>query len=119
MLHKKVKTEKGDATRESVKKEMAKPRIARSARIAELNLDAARIPERPSTTMSGTVDRIIPSPRPSQPKQANIIVDVPDKRYRDLRIENTLTDEHGDDVSLKKGAQVEVTFTVKDPNDRH
>jgi uncharacterized protein YfaS (alpha-2-macroglobulin family) len=119
MLHKKVKKEKGDATRESVKKEMAKPRIARSARIAELKLDAARIPERPSTTMSGTVDRIIPSPRPSQPEQANIIVDVPDKRYRDLRIENTLTDEHGDDVSLKKGAQVEVTFTVKDPNDRH
>jgi hypothetical protein len=118
MLHKKAKKELGDVTRASVKREMAKPRIARSARIAELKLDAGRTPEQPSTTMSGTVDKIIPSPRPSQPDQANIIVDVPDKRYRNLRIENTLTDEHGDDVSLKKGAQVEVTFTAKDPNDR-
>jgi hypothetical protein len=119
MLHRKNKKELGDATRASVKREMAKPRIARSARIAELSLDAARVPERPSTTMYGTVDKIIPSPGPSQPEQANIIVDVPDKRYRNLRIDNTLTDEHGDDVSLKKGAQVEVTFTAKDPSNRH
>jgi hypothetical protein len=114
MLSKKAKKQQGDATRESVKKEMAKPRMARSARIAELKLDAARIPEQSSTTMSGTVDKIIPSTGQSWPEQANIIVDVPDKRFRDLRIENKLTDEHGDDVSLKKGAHVEVTFTAKD-----
>jgi hypothetical protein len=113
MLRKKIKKRRDDATRASVKREMAKPRIARSARIAELKLDAVRIPEEPSTTMSGVVDRIIPSARPSRPEQANIIVDVPDKRYRDLRIENTLIDEHGDDVSLKKGAHVEVTLTSK------
>jgi hypothetical protein len=40
-------------------------------------------------------------------------VDAPDKHYRDLRIENTLFDEHGDDVSLKKGAHVEITLTSK------
>jgi uncharacterized protein YfaS (alpha-2-macroglobulin family) len=113
MLRKKTKKQRGDATRASVKREMAKPRMARSARIAELKLDAARIGEEPSATMSGVVDKIIPSPRPSQPEQANIIVDPPDKRYRDLRIENALTDEHGDDVSLKKGAHVEVTLTSK------
>ena len=92
---------------------MAKPRMARSARIAELNLDTARIPEQPSTTMPGTVDKIIPSPRPSQPEKAQIAVDGADHRYRDLRIENTLTDEHGDDVRLKKGAHVEVTVTAE------
>jgi len=119
MLHKKAKKELSDATGASVKKEMANPRIARSPRTAELKLDTERIPDRPSTTMSGTVDKIIPSPQPSQPEQANIIVDVPDKRYRNLRIENTLTDEHGDDVSLKKGAQVDVTLTSKDPRNRH
>src|ERR1700735_459664 len=113
MLHKKVKKDLGDTTRESVKKEMATPRIARSARIAELKLDTVRIPEQPSTTISGTVDKIIPSPQPSQPEQANITVDAPNKRYRDLRIENKLTDEHGDDVSLKKGAHVDVAFTSK------
>jgi hypothetical protein len=41
-------------------------------------------------------------------------VDGPDRRYRDLRIENVLTDEHGDDVKLKKGAHVEVTV-ASDP----
>ena len=113
MLHKKTKKEPGNATRASVRKEMAKPRMARSARIAELNLDTARIPEQPSATMPGTVDKIIPSPRPSQPEKAQIAVDGADHRYRDLRIENTLTDEHGDDVKLKKGAHVEVTVTAE------
>jgi hypothetical protein len=32
---------------------------------------------------------------------------------QDLRIENTLTDEHGDDVKLKKGTHVDVTVTVE------
>jgi hypothetical protein len=113
MLHKKGKKETVNATRASVKKEMAKPRMARSARIAELNLDTERIPEQPSTTMRGTVDKIIPSPRPSQPEKAQIAVEGADHRYRDLRIENTLTDENGDDASLKKGAHVEVTVTAE------
>lgn len=113
MLHKKINKRRVDATRENVKKEMAKPRVARSARIAELKLDATRIPDRLSTTMSGIVDRIIASPRPSQPEQANIVLDAPDKLHRDLRIENRLIDEHGDDVNLKKGAHVQVTLTSK------
>jgi hypothetical protein len=119
MLHKKSNKESGNATRASVKKEMAKPRMARSARITELNLDAARIPEQPSTTMSGTVERIIPSPRPSQPEKVQIAVDRADPRYRDLRIENTLTDENGDDVRLKKGAHVEVTVRQAKDANRH
>ena len=99
---------------------MAKPRMARSARIAGLNLDTARIPEQPSATMPGTVDKIIPSLRPSQPEKAQIAVHGADHRYRDLRIENTLTDEHGDDVKLKKGARVEITVTAaKDVNRRN
>jgi hypothetical protein len=114
MLHKKTKKESGNATRASVRKEMAKPRMARSARVAELNLDTARIPEHPSTTMPGTVKKIIPSSRPSQPEKAQVTVDGADQRHRNLRFENTLTDEHGDDVKLKKGARVEVTVT-EDP----
>jgi hypothetical protein len=101
-----------NATRANVKKEMAKPRMARSARMAELNLHTARIQEQPSTTMPGTVSKIISTRRPSQPEKAQIAVDGADHRHRDLRIENTLTDEHGDDVKLKKGAHVEVTATI-------
>jgi hypothetical protein len=108
----------GNATRASVKKEMAKPRMARSARIAELKLDRVRIPEQPSTTMPGTVNKIIPARPPSQPEKAQIAVDGAERRHRDLRIENMLSDEHGDDVKLKKGAHVEVTVTTKNDN-RH
>jgi hypothetical protein len=116
MLRKKAKKAKkklDNSTHASVKKEMAKPRMARSGRIAALNLDTSRIREQPSTTMPGTVDKIIPSRRPSQPEKAQITVDRNDQRHRDLRIENTLTDEHGDDVKLKKGAHVEVTVTAE------
>jgi hypothetical protein len=113
MLHNKGKRESHNAIRASVKKEMAKPRMAKSARITELSLDTARIQERPSTTMPGTVDKIIPSRGPSQPEKAQIAVDHIDHRHRDLRIENTLTDEHGGDVKLKKGARVQVTVTAE------
>jgi hypothetical protein len=114
MMHNKNgKREIRHATRASVQKEMAKPRMAKSARITELRLDTARIPEQPSTTMPGTVDRIIPSRRPSQPEKAQIGVDRADHRHRGLRIENTLTDEHGDSVKLEKGAHVQVTVTAE------
>jgi hypothetical protein len=112
MPHKKGKKRSANAMSAGLKKEMAKPRMARSARIAELNLDTARISEQPSATMPGTVDKIISSPRPSQPEKAQIAVEGADHRDQDLRIENTLTDEHGDDVKLKKGAHVEVTVTA-------
>jgi hypothetical protein len=113
MPHKKSSTRSDDATRASVTKEMAKPRMARSAKVAELNLDTSRIPERPSTTIPGTVNKIILSPHMSRPEKAQIAVDGTGQRYRNLRIENTLTDEHGDDVKLKKGAHVDVTVTAK------
>ncbi|HXJ04223.1 MAG TPA: hypothetical protein VNH65_03940 [Candidatus Acidoferrum sp.] len=57
MLHKKSKRPKkaeevtGDAIRARVKKEMAKPRMARSARIAERDIHTSRIPEKPNTTL--------------------------------------------------------------------
>src|ERR1700691_6158090 len=113
MLNKKIKKETSNTTRAAVEKEMAKPRMARSARIAALNLDTARIPEQPSATLPATVDKIIPSPGPSRPEKAQIAIDGADRGYRDLRIENTLSDGHGDDVKLKKGAHVDVTVTAE------
>jgi hypothetical protein len=71
---------------------MAKPRMARSAKIAEVNLDTSRIPEQLSTTIPGIANKIIPSPHTSQPEKAQITVDGTDQRYRNLRIENTLAE---------------------------
>jgi hypothetical protein len=87
--------------------------MSRSARIAELDLDTGRITEQPRTGIPGTVDKLIPSSRPSQPEKAQISIEG-DHGHRDLRIENSLTDEHGDEVKLKKGAHVEVTVTAEE-----
>ena len=113
MAHKHTSKESGQAIPASVRKEMAKPRMARSARIAELNMDITRIPDQPSVTMPGTVNRIVRSARPNQPAKAQIAVEGAIRPYRNLRIENALIDEHGDDVKLKKGAHVEVTVAAK------
>jgi hypothetical protein len=63
--------------------------------------------------MPGSVDKIIPSTA-SNPEKAQIAVDRKNDGHRKLRIENDLTDEHGDEVKLKKGAHVEVTVTEAD-----
>jgi len=94
--------------------ELAKPCMAKSARIAELNLDTARVSEPPSISVSGTVKKIIPSWRSGVSEKAEIAVEGDDNSRRPLRVDNTLTDEHGDDVKLKKGAHVEVTVAAKD-----
>ena len=113
MAHKRTSEESGRARRAGVRKELAKPRMARSARIAERNLDASRIAEDSSVTMAGTVDKIISFRRPDRSERAQIAVEGADPGYRELRIENTLIDENGDDVKLKKGGRVEVTVSVK------
>ena len=72
--------------------------------------------EKPSTTMPATVEKIIKPAFPSQPERAQIAVHGADQLYRELRIENSLTDENGEKVRLKPGAEVEVTIAA-DPAD--
>ena len=103
-------TPNSDATLDAVTKELAKPRMSKSARAAGLLLDTSGLPELPNVTMVGVVEQIIPS-RPDQAERAKINLHLADKRYRKLRIENTVTNEHGEDLSLKKGAHVDITVT--------
>ncbi len=65
--------------------------------------------EKPSVTLPGIVEEIIESPHPGIPEKAEISIQGADELYQEIRIENTLMDEHGDEVRLKKGALVEVT----------
>lgn len=64
--------------------------------------------EKPSTTLAGTVEKIIQSPFTGEPEKAQIAVEGGDDLYKEIRVENTLTTEDGDEVRLKKGAQVQV-----------
>ena len=74
------------------------------------------MPEKPAaTTLPATVQKIIPSHDPTLPEKAELAVEGADELYKEIRIENTLTDEQGNEVKLKPGAQVEVTVEA-DPD---
>lgn len=68
------------------------------------------MPEKPSVTLPGTVEKIITPPDPIEPEKAQInIEDGADPLYKEIRIANNLTDENGRKVKLKRGARVEIT----------
>ena len=69
--------------------------------------------ENPSATLPATVEKIIKSPFPNIPEKAEIAVEGADDLYREIRIENSLTDENGNEVHLKEGAKVEVTVEAR------
>jgi hypothetical protein len=69
--------------------------------------------EKPSTTLPATVEKIIKPMFPAEAEKAQIAVHGADHLYRELRIENTLTDENGEKVKLKPGAEVEVTIAAE------
>jgi protocatechuate 3,4-dioxygenase beta subunit len=72
--------------------------------------------EKPSVTLPGTVEKVIKPLVPNEPEKAQITVHDAEDLYKEIRVENTLTDEHGKPVKLKPGAHVEVTIEA-DPKD--
>ena len=70
-------------------------------------------PEKPSVTLPGKVEKIVPGIVPAMPDKAQIAVEGADHLYREIRVENTLQDENGKPVSLKPGAEVEVTIEAE------
>ena len=69
--------------------------------------------EKSTATLPGTVEKIIESPFPDEPEKAQIAVEGADHLYREIRIDNMLTTEHGEEVRLKLGAQVKVTVEAQ------
>jgi hypothetical protein len=69
--------------------------------------------EKPNVTLPGRVEKIIESVGPSEPEKAEISIEAGDPLYQEIRIENSLTDENGDEVRLKKGAAVDVTVEAE------
>jgi|SRR5712671_2891021 len=72
------------------------------------NLCRERIQSMSKTTKQGTVQKIIQSPHPKHPETAEISVQGADELYKEIRIENILEDEKGNEVKLKEGASVDV-----------
>jgi len=69
--------------------------------------------ERPTVTLPGKVEQIIPPISQGEPEKAQIAVEGGDALYREIRIENSLIDTNGEEVKLKEGAEVEVTVEAE------
>jgi len=63
--------------------------------------------------LPGTVQKIIKPVHPSLPEKAQIEVHGAEELYKEVRIDNKLTDEKGDEVHLKEGADVDVTVEAE------
>jgi hypothetical protein len=71
------------------------------------------VTKRSKVKLPAKVEKIIASEHPTEPEKAQISVQGADPLYDEIRITNSLTNPEGDEVRLKKGADVEVT--VKAP----
>jgi hypothetical protein len=64
--------------------------------------------EKPNVVLPGTVEKVIKPLFPNEPERAEISIEGADHLYKEIRIENKLTDENGEQVRLKPGATVDV-----------
>jgi hypothetical protein len=58
--------------------------------------------------LRGKVEKVLKPIVPLEPEKAQISVDEADELYREIRVENALTDENDESVRLKPGAEVDV-----------
>jgi hypothetical protein len=64
-----------------------------------------------SVTLPATVEKVLPA-KNAEPEKIQISVEGCDELFSELRVENTLKDESGAGVTLKRGAQIEVVVTA-------
>jgi hypothetical protein len=67
----------------------------------------------PWKTVPAVVQKIVKPLYPDQVEKVEILIPAADDLFREIRIENTLTDVDGRPVALKTGAQLEVTFEAE------
>ncbi len=60
--------------------------------------------------MRGKVQKVIEPALPSEPEKAQIGIEEGDELYREIRVENVVTDEKGKNARLKVGADVDVVI---------
>lgn len=64
--------------------------------------------ENPTVTLPGTVEKILKPEFPGGTEKAQISVEGGDHLYKEIRIENSMTNPQGGSVSLREGAEVSV-----------
>ena len=74
------------------------------------NQSPSNASEKAAVTLPGTVEKIIPSVDPKGTEKAQIHIDGAQPLYREIRVDNVLRDESGEQAKLKIGSHVEVTI---------
>lgn len=69
---------------------------------------------KPSVTLPGKVEKVIAPATPEETEKVQISIEEADTLYREIRIENSLTDEEGNEVKLKEGVDVDVTVEAEE-----
>jgi hypothetical protein len=75
--------------------------------------DSTEAKKKPKTTLPGTVEKIIKPIDQREPDKAQIGIQGGEPLYREIRIDNTFTNAHGEEVAVKEGANVDVTIEAK------
>jgi hypothetical protein len=65
------------------------------------------------TRKRGTVEKVIKPIFPGMPEKAQISVHDADHLYKEIRIDNSLHNEKGDEVKLKENAEVDVLIEAE------
>ena len=58
--------------------------------------------------LPATVEKVFKPAAPSEPEKAQLNIQGADELYREIRIENVVTDENGATARLRSGAKVDV-----------
>jgi len=58
--------------------------------------------------LRGTVEKIIKPGFSGEPEKAQIDIQDADELYREIRVDNVVTDEKGEEAQLKPGAEVDI-----------
>ena len=64
--------------------------------------------------MRGRVAKVIPFQGPTDPEKAEIEVHEAEPLYREVRVENEVTDEDGNTARLRPGALVDIVIEAPD-----
>jgi hypothetical protein len=69
--------------------------------------------------MHGTVAKVIPSLHPGEVEKAEIDIHDAEPLYREVRVENEVTDEDGNKARLKSGTEVDIIIEAKEEATAH
>ena len=75
-----------------------------------VRLSGTTVMKKKRKRLHGIVKKIIKPIALNEPEKAEISVEEADDLYREIRVENVLTDENNENVSLKPGAAVDIVL---------